>query len=501
MRQYRFKVLFSTIIALCCAIPTWAQNTTPPGVPDSVLHGIPIYDVIGTTETVTGDNVFDESTFMGTRIVVGENGKLVFAPGATVETAVHTAGGEIHVWNGGEIVMGESSSFTGFKTNVGGNSVMVISGDYERAYGDSEGTLTANGATINSNVDVSKFGTLNLNGATINNPNIPAKTNSYGEIEIPAYDGHIMNTGGKITATDSTINLGGGGWTNYYDAEAKLTGGSVNGNVMNGARGTLNATETTFTGLVSNNGAYGVDEFWESTAGSMSLVNSTVNGTLYSYYGNNDLYVNGTTVQKNDGDSSGYNGNAYISNKLHVGADGLDMSGGSVSFYNNEAYNANSGRLTTITLTLTDSIMDTMLGNYDELLKGNSFFLSDFITNSNFYWIDDKGASQSSLINYWNGFEFVFDLSELSQAERWEEIYAAYGIDLSDGTSFAYGIDYNFDNGSWETGHAYDVRFFIPMTDSSGDPDDPNATPEPATLLMFGLGLGVIPVARRFRKK
>ena len=91
--------------------------------------------------------------------------------------------------------------------------------------------------------------------------------------------------------------------------------------------------------------------------------------------------------------------------------------------------------------------------------------------------------------------------NELSDAERWEEIYAAYGIDLSDGTSFAYGIDYNFDNGSWETGHTYDVRFFIPSTDPSGDPDDPNATPEPATLLMFGLGLGVIPVARRFRKK
>ena len=490
MRQYRFTILFSAIIALCCAIPASAQNTTPPGVPDANLPAsIPFYDIIGTTETVTGNNVFTENPNTGTRIIVGDNGKLVFDAGATVETAVHTAGGEIQVWNGGEIVMGEGSSFTGFRAVVGGNWSTVISGDYVRDNGDSLGTLTANGATINSNVDLTEFGTLNLNGATINNPNIPAMPNPAGGV-FPAYAGHIQNMGGKITATDSTINLGDAGWSNYYAAEANLTGGSVTGNVMNGAGSTFNATGTTFTGIVSNNGDLGADAPWKSTGGKMSLENSTVNGYISSYYGNNELYVNDTKVQ---------NGYAQISNKLHVGADGLDMSGGSVYFYNNEAYNAGTGTLTTITLTLTDAIMNTMLTNYNDTLGGYNFFLSDFITNSNFYWLDDKGNYQTSLGSYWNGFEFVFDLSELSDQDRWKEIYAGYEIDLSDGTSFASGISYNFDNATWETGHAYDVRFFIKSTDGLGD--DPDTTPEPATLLMLGLGLGAIPLARRFRKK
>lgn len=442
------------------------------------------------------------------RIAVGEGGELNIASGVNVTLGLTNPESGVYTFNGGVTNMAEGSTLTASQITVGQGDPGGTNANGRRDdYRLTEGTFNANGATINANVAVEGKGVLTLTNSTVNVPDIEE-----------GYEGSLMNLdGGTINATSSTINLGAFGWSNSREATANINGGQINGYIINEESSTFKANGTTITGNLTNANASTLTMNDVTTSGgyvfshtgstltannstmngtvynqagsTMTLENSTVNGVLNSFSGENVLKVDGVSV-------SGYyangGGRALISNELHVGADGLDMSGGRVIFYNNDRYNAGSSQLTTIVLTLTEELFNGLCYDDDYI----AFYLSDFITNSDFYWYGADGVQYNTVDGAWlDNFDFEFDITGLS-----EETLAKWGgdiFDLEDADRGRSLIGYNFDTGIWETGHAYDVVWSFVR----GDGGPPSDTPEPATLAIIGfsaLGAGLY---RRSRSK
>lgn len=225
-----------------------------------------------------------------------------------------------------------------------------------------------------------------------------------------------------------------------------MDGTTVNAKSLNTGGSTWTANETVFNDRVSN-----------QTGGKMTLTNSVLNENLYSFYDKSEISLNGVQVV----------GGMELSNSIHIGEKGVQGIGSNTyaRFYDEGS----------ITLTLTDSLLSSRWKNDNHSIE---FYLSDFITDANFYWADESWAYRTGLNDYWDNFLFSFDFSSLTDSEYWEDMLA----DIS--TS---GIGYDFDSKSWlDSGVAWDVKFYLLGTNEGGEFA---ATPEPASMLVFGAGL------------
>lgn len=446
------KLILSFCVVVFACQAALAQTDTPPG--DLYREGTNIYD-LNSDYDISGSKNYSDTT----RIVVGKNGKLNFTEGSSVTVDQNPAASGIYAFDGGIINMANGSSLTIHNLVVGESDP---AGGPARPIKKSEGTFNATGATIDANIAVQKDGTLNLTNTTVSNP------------EIGDLAGIVGNYGGTINMTGGTVNLGSGGWENVDDtAIANITGGQVNGDVYNSYGATFLADGTKFTGRVYN-----------EYDGNMSLKNTTVDGAINSYRGDSVLKVDGVTVE---GYTVTGGGRAVIGNELHVGADGLDMSGGYVMFYNNDRYNPGNDNLTTIVLTLTDALFAGM----DSTANYVAFYLSDFITSSNFYWYGADGAQLSNW-DLVDQFYFEFDCSQLSDSvmDEWRTVYDMDNLD-----SYK-ALAYDASEGGWYTGHLWDVVFAVEKEET-----DPNANvPEPATIAILGFGAIGAGLYRRHRK-
>ena len=134
----------------------------------------------------------------------------------------------------------------------------------------------------------------------------------------------------------------------------------------------------------------------------------------------------------------------------------------------------------TLNFTLGELFADTILRVAGNLyLDTNTTVIFDF----DFDKLVPTGKDSVFVGMFWDGTENVIDKNQ---------------FDFGDWESFNFvnwGKEIVFVND--ESGGQAGVRFFR----TGDDPEPPSGTPEPATLLMLGLGLGAIPFARRLRKK
>ncbi len=190
---------------------------------------------------------------------------------------------------------------------VGDNGLPVISTSI---------TITGNGATITRADDALAFrimavtGTLALNNLTISNGSISNGSKTYG--------GAILNNGGTVTLTNSTIignhaSSAGGGIVNF-GGNVTLTDSTISGNDSDHEGGGISSyygsTVTVINSTISgNNAAYGGGVY--TANGTVNLTNSTVSGNdavysgggIYSHFGT--LSMIETTISGNYAEDGG----------------------------------------------------------------------------------------------------------------------------------------------------------------------------------------------------
>lgn len=154
------------------------------------------------------------------------------------------------------------------------NSVSIVGA------GSSTTTMDGNGGVINDRVfDVIGAITVSFSGVTITN----GKANNCAPAPgLPSCGGGILNEGGTVNITNSTIS-----------SSSTVGDGADGGGIFNsGTTGTVNITNST----ISGNSTYYGGAF--AGGGAITVINSTITGNNASYYGGG-IYSAGTAIVAN----------------------------------------------------------------------------------------------------------------------------------------------------------------------------------------------------------
>ena len=308
-------------------------------------------------------------------------------------------------------------------------------------------------------------------------------------------DGKVLSTWGTIaynTGSNGTVNVTGKGstWTNSYD----LIVGDY-------ATGTLNIENG---GEVS--GRIGIVGYHTGSNGTVNVI-----GQYSTWTNHNDLFVGGGDYEGNSNGTGTLNikGGGKASGRVSTIGYGVNSKGtvnvtGKGSTWTNRDLNV--GYAGTGTLNIENAGLVTVTGNYTQGSRGTlSFALGELFADTILDIVgnvDFASAIAGSV---------AFDFTDLVLSGE-EDVFVgmtwggtATGM-REDLFSFGDWTDLNLTG--WEMSAVYDLddkRAGWQFTWVGVTPelpiDPPSGTPEPATLLMLGLGLGVIPFARRFRKK
>ena len=208
--------------------------------------------------------------------------------------------------------------------------------------------------------------------------------------------------------------------------------------------------------------------------------------------------------------NTGANHNSFITvdvgNQLTTGINGLHF--GTLNYSNGTTSTAYEPH--NFSLSVGAAYLYQLLASSNSVEDINDLSLAIRWDRNRFGW----GITEDEIAGFWNSNMYMRELLSInSDRSFWESVYDpdAYYDEIGNYSIFVMNVA---DNGNGPHDILYIAGAANPYDGNGGgtgdgngggtgggDPGTPAATPEPATMLMFGMGLCTLPFARRLRRK